>query len=232
MDTCLNEFFDVCFYIRLPILTAVGVHRCSIGSVNFLWTMGASCYHQILVGRLVRDPYPIVHLVQSIFIFRSGYTWFIRCLFILNVGYWCSCHTLAWCDYVSVQRCYHLFLFSCSSLLFWPMRRYIRKHIFPPSMLLIKNSDRNICIAHRRILDSTCLGELNLKANAANSYKRFLWSVNTCVCFASQKKYQVCQMFGQRCRQPLSRFHTCSVSPWMYPKECESLMPLWSQWLS
>lgn len=50
-----------------------------------------------------------------------------------------------------------------------------------PSKWLIKNSNLDRWLAHRYTLDSTCLGELGLNSEGANTYKRFLWSVNTCV---------------------------------------------------
>lgn len=83
---------------------------------------------------------------------------------------------------------------------------------FVPSTWLMKSSNLDRGIAHRWTLDNSCQGELSLKANGANTYKRFLWSVNTCVWFAPRTNSPVCQMFGQR-RMLLSRKLSNSSEP-------------------
>lgn len=73
----------------------------------------------------------------------------------------------------------------------YPFEHFLNKSantFSAPLLWLTEWSNLERCMPHQCTLDIACLGDLGIISSEANTYKRFLWSLNTCVRFARQNE--------------------------------------------
>lgn len=189
VNAWLNKVAYVLAHRWPPIYLATRIQCGCICSVSSVTTVTSHCNPQCQVLWFGWNSNLSVHLIDSFAIFHSCFGWPLSFLLTFHVFH-CPWGNTRWCcGAMSLYRA--AMVLVCAMLDRYPFdhRVSISANMFSnPSIWPLKNSSLDRCMAHLWTLDKTCCREFGRRANGANTYNTFLWSMYTCVCFAPHNK--------------------------------------------